>query len=67
MKKENPFVTGAYNGHLVGHIDVDSRIHTVREFNLDQCKRALNVPGLQRTVERAIKSRIRKLEKESNE
>ena len=45
-------------------IDAASRLHAVADFNLEQCQAALKVPGLQKTVEKRLRARIRKLEKE---
>ena len=59
---KNPFLQS--NGY--GSCDAVSRLYDVKKFDLDECKRALNVRGLQKTVETAIKSRIRKLEKETH-
>ena len=47
-----------------GHMDVVDRLYCVRDFNLDQCRAALNNKALtlQKTVRIAIERRIRKLE-----
>lgn len=60
--KSNPFADA--NG--VGAVDVAGRLGMVERFDLDQCHAALTVPHLQATVERKVRSRIRKLEKEAD-
>ncbi|PWG61729.1 hypothetical protein [Sediminicurvatus halobius] len=59
---ENPFITGHFNGHPVGHTDAQSRIEAARRFDRAQCLAALEVPGLQKTVRNAVERRLRKLE-----
>lgn len=65
MSAPNPFLRpspGYPNTQLMAGED---RIAAVREFDRDQCRAALEVPGLQKTVEKAIHARLRKLEKQS--
>lgn len=63
MKNENnPFFAGYHDGRPTEWIDVESRLGLVRDFNLDQCWNALIVPGLQKTVEKAVRRRMRKLD-----
>lgn len=57
----NPFMTGEYNGHLVGAISADDRLSMVRRFSMEQCQAALKLPDLQKTVEAAIHRRMRTL------
>lgn len=57
----NPFM----NAQGYGSMSADDRIRDVQRFDLAQCQAALTVPGLQKTVEQRLRSRIRKLEKES--
>jgi hypothetical protein len=59
--RENPFFAGTYNGGPTYHVDATSRIERVARFNTNQCRRALYVRGLQKTVRVAIKRRLRKL------
>ncbi len=56
---KNPFIRP--NGR--GSVDTQSRLYDMRRFTLDQCWAALGVPGLQKTVEQAVRRRIRKLER----
>lgn len=63
MDMDNPFKAGCYNGIQTYSITADDRISAVEKFDISQCLAALRVPHLQRTVERAIHSRLRKLER----
>ena len=65
MAKNNPFQTGTVNGHPIGKVDAQSRIDMVRGFNEKQCRDALLVGGLQKTVQNALWNRIEKLGKET--
>jgi hypothetical protein len=56
----NPFA----NADGVGSVDTASRLDMLLRFDLEQCRAGLAVPGLQKTVEKKLLSRIRKLEKE---
>lgn len=56
----NPFID-PNKGH--GAVDVESRCRAVESFNLEECNAALGVPGLQKSVETKLRSRIRRLEK----
>ena len=58
----NPFKTSV--GYLV---TADDRAHAARTFDLEECRRALKMPDLQKTVRTAIERRMRKLEKEVSE
>lgn len=60
MKKANPFMAP---GREYGAVDTESRLRVLEDFNLDQCRAALDVPGLQKTVEKKLHSRVRVLEK----
>lgn len=57
-----PFVTDHYRGVAYGHMDADSRIRAVRSFDADQCRQALAMPNLQKTVRAAAERRLRMLE-----
>lgn len=57
----NPFAATVYNGHQTYHMTVDDRIAAVRRFTREQCQAALALPGLQKTVARAVRSRLRQL------
>lgn len=47
-----------------GAVTVEDRVRDVAAFNLEQCRAALNVPGLQKAVGQRLRARIRKLEQE---
>lgn len=62
---KNPFITGRVPG--VGDVqaaDVESRLPLVAGFNAAKCHAALQVPGLQKTVRKAIERRLRQVEKD---
>lgn len=56
----NPFADASG----VGTVDVAGRLMMVEHFDLDQCRAGLTVPNLQKTAEKKLRSRMRKLEKE---
>ncbi|MCY1215357.1 hypothetical protein D9M68_540850 [compost metagenome] len=58
----NPFKANCYNGHQTYHVTTEDRIRAVKGFSRAQCLAALEVPGLQKTVERAVQARLRQLE-----
>lgn len=47
------------------HQDAAGRIGMVHDFTTEECRRALKVPGLQKTVKTAIERRLKKLEVQS--
>jgi hypothetical protein len=51
--------------HADGTITMDaaSRIDAVKSFDLEQCRQALEVPGLQKAVEKRLRSKIRRINK----
>jgi len=57
----NPFA----NADGVGTVDVAGRLMMAEGFDLDQCREGLTVANLQKTVEKKLQARIRKLEKEA--
>lgn len=59
----NPFAAGIYNGVQTYTVDAADRLRAVKSFDLVKCYAALQVDGLQKTVERAVRARIRQLEK----
>ena len=59
--KHNPFLNA--QGH--GAMSSADRLYAVERFDIEQCRAALDVPGLQKTVSTKLHSRIRKLEKEA--
>lgn len=56
----NPFIP---TGREYGAVDTDSRLRALKDFDLEQCRAALVLPGLQKAVEKKLTSRIRVLEK----
>lgn len=60
---ETPFKAGCYGGHQYYHVTAEDRIGAVKSFGLEQCEAALQVEGLQKTVERAVRARMRMLRK----
>lgn len=59
--RTNPFFAWIYDGGPAYDFDAVSRIERVARFNTDQCRRALHVRGLQKTVRTAVERRLRKL------
>ena len=59
----DPFLT-MIHGHPCGAVDAQGRSYMVRKFNREQCEAALKVEGLQKSVEKAVHSRLRKLAKD---
>lgn len=62
MNTPNPFAAPQY-GPAAQTTAAADRIALVREFDAAQCRAALLVPYLQKTVETAIHRRLRQLEK----
>lgn len=60
MSQTNPF---NHPGQEYGAVDTESRLRALEAFDLDQCRAALALPGLQKTVEKRLRSRVRRLEK----
>lgn len=60
----NPFAATRYGNLQTYHMTVDDRIRAVRDFNAAQCRAALRLNDLQKTVERAVKARLRQIERE---
>lgn len=65
MTNNNPFLRHMPGGAIAGTTDAAGRIQDVRNFNYFQCQEALEVAGLQKTVIKAIRARMRKVERES--
>lgn len=57
----NPFKGPCYNGRQLYHMTAEDRIRMVKDFDAIQCEAALSVPGLQKTVDRAVRTQLRKL------
>lgn len=60
--EDNPFYAGSYCGQPFFRNSVEDRLDRVKEFTVAECQAALQVRGLQQTVERAIRRRLKKLE-----
>ena len=60
---KNPFLNTQYGGRWMGPVTAADRASMVQTFNAEQCKAALQVPGLQKSVIAAIERRQRKLAK----
>ena len=58
----NPFETGQVYGRIrLQHLDAQDRITCVKEFDFAQCRAALALPDLQKTVLEAVERRLRVL------
>ena len=57
----NPFEYRMFDGRVVQTITADDRAREAKKFTIDQCQAALAVPGLQKSVERAVRARLRLL------
>ncbi|GHD63775.1 hypothetical protein [Jeongeupia chitinilytica] len=64
MANVHPFAAGNYNGHQCYHVTAEDRMQAVKTFTKQQCLAALELTDLQKTVERAVRSRIRSLERD---
>ncbi|NMG48960.1 hypothetical protein GO613_12700 [Azoarcus communis] len=62
----NPFKTGMYGGIDCFAVTVEDRVARVKKFDRAQCHAALELGDLQKSVERAIKSRLRVLDKDAS-
>ncbi|HHO8045975.1 TPA: hypothetical protein ACRXS6_007076, partial [Pseudomonas aeruginosa] len=62
MSQSNPFIRPDKD---YGAVSADDRLRALESFDLEQCRAALSVPGLQKTVEKKLHSRIRQLNKEA--
>ncbi|WP_460418906.1 hypothetical protein [Pseudomonas sp. microsymbiont 2] len=60
MSQVNPFIRP---GQSYGAVDTESRLRALESFDVGECRAALAVPNLQKTVEKKLRSRIRQLEK----
>jgi hypothetical protein len=57
----DPFAAARYGDIQTWYITAEDRIRAVRGFSAAQCESALKLPELQKTVERAVRSRLRML------
>lgn len=57
---KDPFL----NEQGIGAVDAQSRIDMVRQFDVQQCRDAKRVPCIQKTVIKAIYTRLNKIRKD---
>lgn len=64
-KPDNPFLNVCYNGRWMGDCTSQDRIRirSVRDFDIAQCRKALRLDDLQKTVITALERRVKQLEK----
>lgn len=60
---KHPFYTATYNGIDCYATATSCRLLMLQRFDAEQCKAALEVEGLQKTVRTALERRLRKLAK----
>jgi hypothetical protein len=60
--KRNPFFARNYGGVDCYYTGADDRARVVAGFDLAQCRAALRVPELQKSVRLAVERRMRKLQ-----
>lgn len=63
-KGANPFMVNIC-GQICQTVDSTDRIHMVKQFTASECRSAIALPNLQKTVLTAIERRLRKLERAS--
>jgi len=67
----NPFYAGCWTdsktreSHAYYSTGAADRLDTVKRFDAAQCRAALTLPDLQKTVRTAVERRLRKLEQEN--
>ncbi|MCO1335338.1 hypothetical protein MO867_13450 [Microbulbifer sp. OS29] len=59
--EQNPFYTGSYCGQPFFSHSVEERLEMVETFTALQCRRALEVQGLQLAVVDAVSARLAEL------
>ena len=65
MSSLGPFATETHPEFgEIGTTDVAGRIEMVKQFDRDQCMRAMQMPSLQATVRAAVARRLRQLERD---
>ena len=62
MSTTNPFAAGVHDGMQTYYCTSDDRVRAVSHFDRGQCAAALQLDGLQKTVERAVHARLRHLD-----
>ncbi len=63
MSSNHPFYSGTYNGRDCYYVTADDRVKRVAEFDLNTCRRALQLTDLQATARSALERLARKLER----
>ncbi|WP_418648854.1 hypothetical protein ACNQFN_11340 [Thauera butanivorans] len=61
---DDPFKTGCYGGIECFAVTANDRINRVKTFDRAQCQTALAMGDLQKSVERAVRIRLRQLDKQ---
>lgn len=62
---KNPFVEPGWGPlNYTEHLDATSRIDRVRNFNVEELRWVIALPGVQTTVRQAAERRLRRLAKE---
>lgn len=59
-----PFQTGTYQGEPIGHLGAAERMQAAESFSAQQCRQALDMPYLQKSVRTVVERRLRRVEKE---
>jgi len=59
----DPFYVGRFSGHDSFTVDAQGRLDAVKQFTAAECRAALKLTGLQKTVRLAVERRLRRLEK----
>jgi len=58
----NPFLTGTHLGGVSQEwVDVESRLDCVKRFSAEDCRAALDLPGLQKTVRVAVERLLKQI------
>lgn len=65
MSKDHPFYSGTYNNRDCYCVTAEDRTKRVAEFDLETCRKALQLQDLQTTVRAALERRVRKLERDA--
>ncbi|MBI4714424.1 MAG: hypothetical protein HY760_00495 [Nitrospirae bacterium] len=57
----NPFLKIGYGGRAMGPVTVEDRLNMMKKFDVTQCRAALKLPYIQKTVRKALVRRLRQL------
>lgn len=63
--EQNPFFSGYVDGEPTFVMDVAGRQERVKEFDQEQCQRALEMKHLQKTIRTSVEKRLRRLQREA--